>query len=184
MKPSHHGAGMAASFACTMLAAGLLVAPAAAQDLSLVQQAIGDAAGTFVGAGLGGTLLGIDLGEYRDALVQQRFASSHWGGTVAVAIDTPAAAEGSCARFAAYVVTPPQDGAVRLVLCPEFFLEGAGALRELTILHEMVHVVAGPGECRALAFAAAVQQAAHGRHTPVDAYWTANGCAGSEFALP
>ena len=73
---------------------------------------------------------------------------------------------------------------MRLVLCPQFFSDGADALRVLTVLHEMVHAVAGPDECQAMAFAARVEHAATGQFTPVDAYWQASGCEGSAYRLP
>ena len=69
-------------------------------------------------------------------------------------------------------------------VCPTFFSSGADSLRRLTILHELVHVVSDADECRAMAFAAAVEQAALGRFTAVDTYWQRNGCAGSRYALP
>lgn len=127
---------------------------------------------------------GIDIAAYRDALTLRRFVSRHWGGTVTVDLAIRETRTGSCTRFAAFVRIPPENGVVRLVLCPQFFSDGADALRELTILHEMVHVVAGPDECQAMAFAARIEQAAKGRFTPVDAYWQASGCAGSALSLP
>lgn len=126
---------------------------------------------------------GVEVAAYRDALTLGRFTSAHWGGTVTLDIVEPGA-EGACARFAAYVRIPPQNGTVTLAICPLFSQEGTDALRRLTILHEMVHVVAGPDECRAMAFAARVEQLATGTHTPVDRYWTANNCDGSGFSLP
>jgi hypothetical protein len=73
---------------------------------------------------------------------------------------------------------------VRLTLCPQFSEEGSRELRRLTVLHEMVHVVAGPDECRAMAFAARIEHLATGSFTPVDRYWQANGCDRSGFGLP
>jgi hypothetical protein len=129
-------------------------------------------------------LFGVDLADYRDALTLRRFASSHWGGTMRLEVERGSAAAGSCNRFAAFVRLPPRDGSVLLVLCPQFFTPGADDLRRLTILHELVHVVAGPDECRAMAFAAHIEQAATGAFTPVERYWRSNGCAGSAFTLP
>jgi hypothetical protein len=128
--------------------------------------------------------MGVDVAAYRDALTLQRFTSELWGGTVTVDLvvrDTP---DGSCGRFAAFARIPPENRIARLVLCPQFFSDGADMLRELTVLHEMVHVVAGPDECQAMAFAARIEQVAKGRFTPVDAYWQASGCAGSGYRLP
>lgn len=133
---------------------------------------------------LAATEFNIDVAAYREALGLQRFKSTKWGGEVSVNVRRQAEASGGCQQFVAYVRVPPQDGMVPLVLCPKFFDGGTDALRELTILHEMVHVVAGPDECQAMAFAARVQQAATGQFTPVDAYWRACGCVGTSYRLP
>ena len=164
----------------------LLASPALAQDRVLLDQALGNAISTFETAlpQLAADEAGVDVAAYRDALTLHRFASAHWGGTVTVDLALRETHSGSCMRFAAFVRIPPENGVVRLVLCPQFFSDGADALRELTILHEMVHVVAGPDECQAMAFAARIEQTAKGRFTPVDAYWRASGCAGSGFNLP
>ena len=133
---------------------------------------------------LGATAFGVDVESYGDALTLGRFHSAHWGGQVALSLEQQSGNGGSCGRFAAYVRLPPRDGVVSLVICPQFSAEGTDPLRRLTILHEMVHVVAGPDECRAMAFAARVEHFATGSHTPVDRYWQANGCEGSGFRLP
>lgn len=119
-------------------------------------------------------LHGVDVGQYRAALTMGR----------GVALITDSDPAGHCGRFAAYTLLPAQNGVVRLVFCPRFFSDGDDALRALTVLHEMVHVVAGPDECRAMAFAAAIEQRATGRFTPVDVYWQANRCGDSGFTLP
>jgi hypothetical protein len=129
-------------------------------------------------------LFGIDVSAYRAALTFREFRSSYWGGTVRLNLENGSEASGSCARFAAFVRLPPSEGQISLVLCPQFWTDGADALRTLTILHELVHVVAGPNECRAMAFAAEVEQAATGRFTDVGSYWRANSCEGSGFSLP
>lgn len=134
--------------------------------------------------GLGPEAQGVDVAAYRNALTSGRFSSRHWGGDITLDLVESANPEGSCARFAAYVSLPPQMGTVRLTICPQFSAEGTPALRRLTVLHEMVHVVAGPDECRAMAFAARIEQLGTGSHTPVDRYWQANGCTGSAFSLP
>lgn len=128
--------------------------------------------------------LDVDVTAYRDALTLRRFNAPLWGGEVRLATAIAEASSGSCARFAAYIRIPPENGTVRLVLCPQFFSPGADALRELTILHEVVHAVAGRDECQAMAFAARVQMAATGTFTPMDAYWQGSGCAGSPYRLP
>ncbi len=158
--------------------------PARAQ--SPVERAFDGAVAAFEAAlpRLDEASFGVDLAAYRDALSFRRFASTHWGGTVTLTVTQRQKAEGSCSRYAAFVLIPPEKGTVSMIICPEFSAEGTDALRRLTILHEMVHVVAGPDECRAMAFAARVEQLALGQHTPVDRYWQANGCAGSGFSLP
>lgn len=160
--------------------------PAMADDRSLLEQALTRATATFEAAvpTLGAVKFGVDVAAYRDALTLGRFDSAVWGGSIGLGTTIRDSASGSCSRYAAFVRIPPDNGAVTLVLCPQFFTPGADALRELTILHEMVHVVAGSNECQAMAFAAAVQQAATGRFTPVAAYWQENSCAGSAFSLP
>ena len=160
--------------------------PAMAADRAMLNRALDAAIATFEAARphLGANEFGVDVRAYRDALTLLRFRSGHWGGAVTVDLVTSGSAGGDCGRFAAFVRIPPEQGIVPLVFCPQFFSPGADALRELTVLHEMVHVVAGPGECRAMAFAARVEQAAHGRFTPVDRYWQASGCDGSEYRLP
>lgn len=161
----------------------LLSGPALADPL---ETALDRAVATFETAlpSLANSEFGVDVGAYRDALTLQRFSSAHWGGQVTLAIERRDEATGSCSRFAAFVLLPPQDGNMGLVLCPQFFSDGADALRELTILHEMVHVVAGPDECRAMAFAARIELLAKGAFTPVDAYWQAQDCSRSAFRLP
>lgn len=136
------------------------------------------------GARLDGARFGVDLTAYRDALSVHRFRSPHWGGEMTLDIAVRAAAEGDCARYAAYVRMPPDNGTVTLVICPQFTNTGTRELRALTILHELVHVVAGPDECRAMSFAAEVEQLSTGRFTNVERYWRANGCEGSGFRLP
>ena len=169
-----------------LLIALLGAGPALAQERAMIDRAFDTAIATFEAAlpHLGATEMGVDTAAYRDALTLQRFGSAHWGGTVEVDLAIRETQTGSCARYAAFVRIPPENGMVRLVLCPQFFSPGADALRALTLLHEMVHVVAGSDECRAMAFAARVEQAATGRFTPVAAYWQASRCAASAFSLP
>lgn len=170
----------------TTFALALTVIPAMAQDRVLLERALDRAIATFERAlpRLSAVEMGVDVAAYRDALTLQRFSSAHWGGMVTLDINIRSEAGGSCGRFAAFVRVPPENGSVRLVLCPQFFSDGADALRELTILHELVHVVAGTDECQAMAFAARVEQAAKGTFTPVDAYWRASGCGRSAYRLP
>ncbi len=162
------------------------VSPAAAQNSDLLERALAAAVDQFERAlpNLSDNVAGVDVSVYRDALSLQRFTSARWGGTVSVSIQTQNDEGGGCARFAAYTEVPPRNGVVPLVLCPRFWTPGADQLRTLTILHEMVHVVAGTDECQAMAFAAYVEQLSTGQWTPVDSYWQASGCAGSRYSLP
>ena len=164
----------------------LSASPAMAQERALLDRAVDAAFDTFerVLPRLGASEFGVDVAAYRDALTLHRFSSAVWGGTVDVELDMRASATGSCSQFAAFVRVPPENGRVKLVACPKFFTPGADGLRELTILHEMVHVVAGTNECQAMAFAAKVQQLATGTYTPVEAYWRASGCVGTAYRLP
>lgn len=168
---------------CITLILFLLSGPAHADPL---ETALDHAVTTFETALplLADSEFGVDVGAYRDALTLQRFRSAHWGGEIALAIKRRDAATGSCSRFAAFVQLPPRDGTIELMLCPQFFSDGTDGLRELTILHEMVHVVAGADECRAMAFAARIELLAKGAFTPVDAYWQAQDCSTSAFRLP
>ena len=168
------------------LLALLFTGPAMARDRAVLDSAFEAAIAQFEAAlpQLGGTEMGVDVAAYRDALTLQRFVSAAWSGPVTVDIDIRQEATGSCGRFAAFMRIPPENGVVRLVLCPQFFSAGADELRVLTVLHEMVHAVAGPDECRAMAFAALVEQAATGTFTAVDAYWRASECEGSGYRLP
>lgn len=168
-----------------VIASMLLLMPAAHAD-PLVDRALTDAIAAFERAAprLGRSASGVDVAAYRDALTLGRFTSAHWGGTFAVEIVAGSDREAGCGRYAAFVRLPPRDGTVTLAICPVFSTAGADALRRLTILHEMVHVVAGPDECRAMAFAAQVETLVFGNHTPVERYWRANNCASSQFSLP
>ena len=164
----------------------LLASPALGQEQAMLDRAIDAAIATFEAARphLGDSEMGVDVAAYRDALTFRRFAAANGGGTVTVEIAIRDTQTGSCTRFAAFTRIPPENGVVRLVLCPQFFSDGADDLRALTVLHEMVHVVAGSDECQAMAFAARVEQAARGHFTPVDTYWQASGCAASAYSLP
>lgn len=163
----------------------LLFVPQAHAD-ALVNRALGDAIAAFEKAAprLGSTTFGIDVAAYRDALVLGRFNSHYWGGTVSVDIVAGESTDAGCGNYAAFVRLPPREGRISLAICPVFSTPGTEALRRLTMLHEMVHVVAGPDECRAMAFAARIEQLAFGGFTPVERYWRANDCAGSGFSLP
>lgn len=156
-----------------------------AQQQAMLDRAFATARQTFIAAlpGMKASVFGVDIEAYGNALLNKRFTALDGVGEVRVRTETGDGA-GSCSRFAAFVRIPAKDGAVTLVLCPQFFTPGAEDLRTLTILHEMVHVVAGPDECRAMALAALIEQRAFGRFTPVDGYWQASGCAGSRFSLP
>jgi hypothetical protein len=159
------------------LALGLVPAFA---DGATLRRAIADAVTAFETArpALGSVVAGVDVARYGAALIERRVGSGSVDYVLSGADDP------GCARFAAYVA--PVDGsASRFVfVCPRFFSPGADALRRLTILHELVHVVSDADECRAMAFAAAIEQASTGRFTAVDTYWRRNGCETSRFSLP
>jgi hypothetical protein len=157
-----------------------------AQDSETVERALAGAVDLFERAlpDLGSSAFGVDVAAYRDGLTLGRFSSQTWGGPITVEMTTKGDASGACAQFAAFTRVPPANGVVPLVLCPRFFTPDADALRKLTILHEMVHAVAGSDECQAMAFAAKVEQLATGGFTPVAAYWRASGCTGSRYSLP
>jgi hypothetical protein len=160
------------------LAAWLAMAGLALADGATLRRAIADAADAFLRAAptLGTSVAGVDVARYGTALVDGTLAGTPIEYVFSGADDP------GCSRFAAYVVPIGQQRGVHL--CPRFFSPGADGLRRLTILHELVHVVSDTNECRAMAFAAAVEQAALGRFTPVEAYWQRNGCAASAFSLP
>jgi hypothetical protein len=169
-----------------LLATLALALPSGPARADAISTAFNDAMAAFTAAkaGLPAELAGVDVAAYGQALSSGQFASPHWGEAVILDLHESADNGGSCGRFAAYVHLPPRDGTVRLTLCPQFSAEGTPELRRLTVLHEMVHVVAGPDECRAMAFAARIEHLATGSFTPVDRYWQANGCEGSGFSLP
>lgn len=164
-----------------------LTGPALAEGRQAVlDRAIEDAIVQFERAkpGLSESVFGVNREAYHDALTLHRFHSDHWGGAIGLDLIIRPQATGSCTSYAAFVRLPPERGQVQLVLCPQFFAPGAEDLRAMTILHEMVHVVAGTDECRAMAFTALVQKRASGRFMPVERYWQVNGCPGSGFPLP
>ncbi|WEJ33240.1 hypothetical protein [Devosia sp. SD17-2] len=168
-------------FVLALLAAFVLsVSPATADDLT---RALNRAIALFdAAAPQMGEAFGVDPRQYRDALVMGKFERG--GQTISLYYEEKTDPAGHCGRFAAYTMLPPRDGVVRLVVCPRFFSPGADALRTLTVLHELVHAVTDANECRAMAYAARIQQRATGAFTPVDAYWQANNCAASAFSLP
>jgi hypothetical protein len=164
----------------------LLAAPVQAQSDGLIDDALRSAVRTFERAAgqLEAVSMGVSKAEYGDALTARRFASTQWGATLDVRIASNDSERGLCAGFAAYVTPAIEQGAVVLTICPRFMLPGADALRETTVLHEMVHVVAGPDECRAMAYTAQIQVLATGTFQPVRDYWTRNNCDASHFRLP
>jgi len=159
---------------------------AQADEQDVLERAVQGAISQFEAAAprLGNSLFGVDVAAYRDALRHRRFVGGLWPGETQLAFEIRSQNSGSCSRFAAFVRIPPENGVVGLVLCPEFFISGADALRRLTILHEMVHVVAGRDECQAMAFAASIEQLASGSYTPVDAYWQTRNCSTGPYRLP
>lgn len=160
--------------------------PAQAQQNNVIEQALQAAARTFARAlpRLDAVTMGVPTLDYHDALTQRRFASSLWDRVLDVDVVVKDNGRALCAGFAAYVTPAIEQGAVTLTICPQFFSPGADALRETTILHEMVHVVAGPDECRAMAFTASVQVLAEGAYQSVREYWDKNRCDASGYRLP
>ncbi|MDB5528351.1 MAG: hypothetical protein JWR51_1454 [Devosia sp.] len=173
-------------FAAAAIALLLGLTPAQAQQDDMIENALRAAARTFERAlpGLDAVSMGVPTQEYHDALVQRRFASSLWGAPLDVQLVTNESERGLCSGFAAYVTPAIQQGAVSLVICPRFFSPGADELRQTTMLHEMVHVVAGTNECQAMAFTARIQKLATGSFQPVSDYWTRNKCNASRYRLP
>jgi len=163
-----------------------LATAARADDQALLDRALATALAQAERAlpSLDAEAFGVDVAAYHAALRLQPFSSPVWGGAIQVELQIRSQASGSCSRYAAFVRMPPENGRLPLVLCPQFFTPGADELRVLTVLHEMVHVVAGRDECQAMAFAAGIEQQASGSFTPVDAYWAASGCAQSPYFLP
>ena len=163
-----------------------LASTARADDQALLDKALATALAQAEQAlpDLAASAFGVDVAAYHAALRQRPFLSSVWGGEIQIALQIRTEPTGSCSRYAAFVRMPPEAGVLPLVLCPQFFTPGADALRVLTILHEMVHVVAGRDECQAMAFAARVEQLSTGSVTPVDAYWAASNCGSSAYRLP
>lgn len=170
----------------TLVLGALCSVPAYAQQQRMLDNAVAGATRTFEQAmgKLGAVTDGVDTAAYRDALKRHRFYSGQWGMELDVNFLIKSAEDRRCESFAAYVIPAIDSGAVNVVLCPKFFSSGAGALRETTILHEMVHVVAGTDECRAMAYTAQVQFIATGRFQSVVQYWDKNRCGRSAFSLP
>ncbi|HTM79170.1 MAG TPA: hypothetical protein VL133_16270 [Devosia sp.] len=169
-----------------VVGAMLLPAAAQAQQRVMIDDAMRAAARSFARAkpGLDAISMGVSSAEYGAALSQRRFQSSLWGRVLAVEVAVKDSGRGLCAGFAAYVTPAIEQGAVALALCPQFFSPGADALRETTMLHEMVHVVAGPDECRAMAYTAQIQMLASGAFQPVGPYWVRHKCDASGYRLP
>lgn len=164
----------------------LLAAPVQAQPDDLIDAALRSAARTFDRAAgqLDAVSMGVSRADYSDALTRRRFGSTLWGATLDVRVARNDSEGGLCAGFAAYVTPAIEQGAVVLTICPRFLLPGADGLRETTVLHEMVHVVAGPDECRAMAYTAQIQVLATGTFQPVREYWARNNCQASRYRLP
>lgn len=162
------------------------VVPAGAQSWGLLDRALADAVQTFAKAqgALGSSSMGVPTAAYAQALRQLRFVPSSGSGEVQVAFQAQGEGDKACTRFAAYVIPNPAADTITINLCPQFFDSGTDALRQTTILHEMVHVVAGPGECMAMAYTAQLQFLATGAFQPVTNYWRQSGCGSSAYRLP
>lgn len=172
--------------AVVVMLALLLAAPGQARERDGLDQALRAATATFARAKpqLGAVTAGVETQAYGDALAGRRFHSQFWGADLAVSFVMAGAEQKRCDRFAAFAIPAVERGVVEIFLCPQFFSDGTDALRQTTILHEMVHAVAGPDECRAMAYTAQLQVLAAGAFQRVAAYWDRNDCDGSPFRLP
>lgn len=161
-----------------------LAGPAVAQQ-DVLNRALADAAATARQASdrLGAKEFGVDTAAYLEALERRVFTRPD-GHSVPVRFVIETSASGSCQKFAAYVVPVANDPGKYVFLCPQFFTPGADRLRETTLLHELVHVVAGRDECQAMAFTARLQFLASGSFQPVAKYWADSQCATSRYRLP
>lgn len=162
------------------LALWALCLPVQAQPTELLDRALQSARQSFERAAsqLGASIMGVDTAAYGEAIRHRRV------GSRAIHFVIQETANGSCARFAAYVGKVEGSDDAYLFLCPQFFSPGADALRETTILHELVHVIAGPDECRAMSYTAHLQMLAAGVFQPVALYWQAHDCSASRYSLP
>lgn len=148
----------------------------------MIDRAVAGAQRTLAAAlpHLGKTEFGIPMASYDRAVRRKVVRFDGATKNTPIAFRVQRAGEGSCDRFAAYVEGPGPN----LFLCPQFFTPGADALRETTILHEMVHLVGGQGECLAMALTAKIQQLGTGHFQPVSGYWATNNCDRSGYRLP
>lgn len=167
-----------------LLAALALVVPAWAQQ-SVLDRALRDAVATAenASAGLGRSAFGVDTAAYLRALRDHVVIGAD-GQSVPVHFVVEQSAAGSCQKFAAYVLAVANDPGKYVFICPQFFTPGADRLRETTLLHELVHVVAGRDECQAMAFTARLQFLASGSFQPVAKYWADSQCEVSRYRLP
>ena len=100
----------------------MVASPVPEARADAINSAISDAIALFERAAprLSATHQGVDVTAFRDALTLGRFTSGHWGGEIALDVSEQESTSGSCARFAAFVRIPPQQGRVSLVFCPQF----------------------------------------------------------------
>lgn len=169
-----------------LLPIAMVVDPAVAQQSQKLEHALDGAMAAFEMARphLGDTLLGVDTQAYGAALSLLPLTSPYWDTTLQPHLVQRPTATGTCRRYIAYTRRPDPGGTIALVLCPLFFAQPSDHLRVLTLLHEMVHVVAGPDECRAMAYAARIEWLAYGKFTANRVYWSASGCQNSPFDMP
>lgn len=167
-----------------VLSVFVLAGPAVAQQ-DVLDRALADASATAhkASAQLGRTEFGVDTAAYLRA-VQQRVFVQPDGQIVPIHFVIEGKASGSCQKFAAYVVPVANDPGKYVFICPQFFTPGADRLRETTLLHELVHVVAGRDECQAMALTARVQYLASGSFQSVAKYWADSQCEASRYRLP
>lgn len=93
--------------------------------------------------------------------------------------------DGNCKQGTlAYVTTEERtkdEYVSTMSLCDYFFNRPVNDQAQ-TIMHEMAHVVAGSGECRAMLFEFWLAHEALGRYTDNDFYWNLNQCDARGFS--
>lgn len=128
----------------------------------------------------------IDPEIYRSALNQGEFYAPYWSKSVKVKYvigtnDTPL-----CDTSKAYVEHEELNSrelVSTLVVCPGFFTYPHMQYQAETILHELVHVVTGPDECRAFAYAYTIIYFALSEATLNERLWSHYNCDSSTYNI-
>lgn len=127
----------------------------------------------------------IDPELYSAALNERSFYAPHWGLKVNVDYIIETERAGTCNGSYAYVShtdTVPGEMSATVHICPYFF-EADPYVKLETVLHELVHVVTGVGECRAMAYTFALTQFGTGFASLDEAYWARHNCETSEYNI-